>query len=243
MKKVLTWILNHLGIILGVIVFAVTFAVIGSVMLNSKKSYEAYEKQFNQTDLEVRSVSAAQPKLIEINDQFKSEYKNELVLAADELKVTTSQEEYLNGDYIDLTEKGGTISAKLSLEEKSFVDIDFEIATEYVKEASGDDEEVPGIQDLLSNVQFIVNGETMEEEGIMLDNDGWHHLLMVSFALPEGDVTVEMKSMSSKNALMPQLKSITFFSSAVLEVAEEAAEQAKNLTIIKRCPMDVAFFL
>ena len=224
MKKVLTWILNHLGIILGVIVFAVTFAVIGSVMLNSKKSYEAYEKQFNQTDLEVRSVSAAQPKLIEINDQFKSEYKNELVLAADELKVTTSQEEYLNGDYIDLTEKGGTISAKLSLEEKSFVDIDFEIATEYVKEASGDDEEVPGIQDLLSNVQFIVNGETMEEEGIMLDNDGWHHLLMVSFALPEGDVTVEIKSMSSKNALMPQLKSITFFSSAVLEVAEEAAE-------------------
>lgn len=222
MKKVLTWILNHLGIILGVIVFAVTFAVIGSVMLNSKKSYEAYEKEFNQTDLEVRSVSAAQPKLIEINDSFKSEYKNELKLAADELKVTTSQEEYLNGDYIDLTEKGGSINVKLSLEEKSFVDIDFEIATEYVKEASGDDEEVSGIQDLLSNVTFVVNGETMEEEGIMLDNDGWHHLLMVSFALPEGDVTIEMKSVSSKNALMPQLRSIAFYSSAVLSVAEEA---------------------
>lgn len=223
MKKVLTWILNHLGIILGVIVFAVTFAVIGSVMLNSKKSYEAYEKEFNQTDLEVRSVSAAQPKLIEINDSFKSEYKNELKLATDELKVTTSQEEYLNGDYIDLTEKGGSINAKLSLQEKSFVDIDFEIATEYVKEASGDDEEVSGIQDLLSNVTFVVNGETMEEEGIMLDNDGWHHLLMVSFALPEGDVTIEMKSVSSKNALMPQLRSIAFYSSAVLSVAEEAA--------------------
>ena len=221
MKKVLTWILNHLGIILCVIVFAVTFAVIGSVMLNSKKAYDAYEKQFNQTDLEVRSVSAAQPKLIEINDSFKSEYKNELKLAADELKVTTTQESYLNGDYIDLTEKGGSINVKLALEEKSFVDIDFEIATEYVKEASGDDEEVPGIQDLLSNVQFIVNGETMEEEGIMLDNEGWHHLLMVSFALPEGDVTVEMKSTSGKNALMPQLKSISFYSSAVLEVAAE----------------------
>ena len=221
MKKVLTWILNHLGIILGVIVFAVTFAVIGSVMLNSKKSYDAYEKEFNQTDLEVRSVSAAQPKLIEINDSFKSEYKNELKLAADELKVTTTQESYLSGDYIDLTEKGGTISTKLSLEEKSFVDIDFEIATEYIKEASGDDEAVPGIQDLLSNVQFIVNGETMEEEGIMLDNDGWHHLLMVSFALPEGDVTVEMKSTSGKNALMPQLKSIAFYSSAVLQVPAE----------------------
>ena len=220
MKKVLTWILNHLGIILGVIVFAVTFAVIGSVMLNSKKSYEAYEKEFNRTDLEVRSVAAAQPKLIELNDEFKSEYKNELKLEADELNVTTTQESYLSDDYIDLTEKGGSINVKLSLEEKSFVDIDFEIATEYVKEASGDDDEVTGIQDLLSNVQFVVNGETMEEEGIYLDNDGWHHLLMVSFALPEGDVTVEMKSMSSKNALMPQLKSITFFSSAVLEVAE-----------------------
>ena len=221
MKKVLTWILNHLGIILGVIVFAVTFAVIGSVMLNSKKAYDAYEKQFNQTDLEVRSVSAAQPKLIEINDSFKSEYKNSLKLDADELNVTTTQESYLSGDYIDLTEKGGSVNVKLALEEKSFVDIDFEIATEYVTAASGDDEEVPGIQDLLSDVQFVVNGETMEEEGVILDNEGWHHLLMVSFALPEGDVTVEMKSMSSKNALMPQLKSISFYSSAVLEVAAE----------------------
>ena len=221
MKKVLTWILNHLGIILGVIVFAVTFAVIGSVMLNSKKSYEAYEKEFNRTDLEVRSVAAAQPKLIELNDEFKSEYKNELKLEADELNVTTSQESYLNDDYIDLTEKGGTISAKLSLEEKSFVDIDFEIATEYVKEASGDDEEVPGIQDLLSNVTFVVNGETMEEEGINLDNDGWHHLLMVSFALPEGEVSVEIKSVSNKNALMPHLKGISFYSSAVLTLASE----------------------
>ena len=221
MKKVLTWILNNLGIILGVIVFAVTFAVIGSVMLNSKKAYDAYEKQFNQTDLEVRSVSAAQPKLIEINDSFKSEYKNSLKLDADELNVTTTQESYLSGDYIDLTEKGGSINVKLALEEKSFVDIDFEIATEYVKEASGDDEEVPGIQDLLSDVQFVVNGETMEEEGVILDNEGWHHLLMVSFALPEGDVTVEMKSTSGKNALMPQLKSISFYSSAVLSLASE----------------------
>ena len=226
MKKALTWILNHLGIILGVIVFAITFAVIGSVMLNSKKSYEAYEKQFNQTDLEVRSVSAAQPKLIEFNDAFKSEYKNKLALSADELNVTTTQEEYLDGDYIDLTEKGGSIDVKLSLEEKSFVDIDFEIATEYIKEASSEEEDDEfGIKDLLSNVQFVINGETMEEEGIDLVNEGWHHLLMVSFALPEGDVTVQMKSSSGKNALMPQVRSITFYSSAVLTVASEEAEE------------------
>ena len=226
MKKVLTWILNHLGIILGVIVFAITFAVIGSVMLNSKKSYEAYEKQFNQTDLEVRSVSAAQPKLIEFNDAFKSEYKNKLALSADELNVTTTQEEYLDGDYIDLTEKGGSIDVKLSLKEKSFVDIDFEIATEYIKEASSEEEDDEfGIKDLLSNVQFVINGETMEEEGIDLVEEGWHHLLMVSFALPEGDVTVQMKSSSGKNALMPQVRSITFYSSAVLTVANEEAEE------------------
>ena len=226
MKKVLTWILNHLGIILGVIVFAITFAVIGSVMLNSKKSYEAYEKQFNQTDLEVRSVSAAQPKLIEFNDAFKSEYKNKLALSADELNVTTTQEEYLDGDYIDLTEKGGSIDVKLSLEEKSFVDIDFEIATEYIKGASSEEEDDEfGIKDLLSNVQFVINGETMEEEGIDLVDEGWHHLLMVSFALPEGDVTVQMKSSSGKNALMPQVRSITFYSSAVLTVASEEAEE------------------
>ena len=78
MKKALTWILNHLGIILGVVVFAVTFAVIGSVMLNSKKSYEAYEKQFIETDLEIRSLSGAQPTSIEFIDDFKSEYKNRL---------------------------------------------------------------------------------------------------------------------------------------------------------------------
>ena len=225
MKKFGTWCLNHLGLLLGIVVFGVTFAIIGVTMLNSHNAYLAYEEQFNQTDLEVRSVSAAQPKLIEMNDEFKSEYKNELSLAADELKVTTSQSEYLNGDYIDLTEKGGTISVKLSLEEKSFVDIDFEIATEYVKAASGDEDEEFGIKDLLSNVQFIVNGETMEEEGVELVEEGWHHLVMVSFALPEGEVNVQMKSNSGKNALMPQLKSMTFFSSAVLSIAEEEAAE------------------
>ena len=222
MKKFGTWLLNHLGLILGIVTFAVTFAVIGVVMLNSHNAYLAYEKQFNETDLEIRSLSGAQPKLIEFDDNFKSEYKNTFVLHADELNVTTTQEEYLNGDYIDLTEKGGSISTKLSLEEKSFVDIDFEVATEYVKAAANEDEEDEfGIKDLISNVQFIINGETMEEEGVDLVEEGWHHLLMVSFALPAGDVTVEIKSLSGKSALMPQLGSISFYSSATLQLAAE----------------------
>ena len=222
MKKFSTWLLNHLGLVLGIVTFTITFAVIGFTMLGSYTSYLAYEKQFNETDLEIRSLSGAQPQLIEMQDNFKSEYKNKLVLDASDLKVTSSQEDYMVDDYIDLTEKGGTISTKLSLEQKSFVDIDFEIATEYVTKT--DDGEEFGIKDLISNVQFIVNGVTMDEEGVDLVKEGWHHLVMVSFALPVGDVTVNVSSISGKTVLMPWLKSITFYSSAVLQlVPEEAA--------------------
>ena len=221
MKKLGTWLLNHLGLILGIVTFTITFAVIGFTMLGSYTSYLAYEKQFNETDLEIRSLSGAQPQFIEIQDNFKSEYKNKLVLSASDLKVTSSQEDYLVNDYIDITEKGGKISAKLSLEQKSFVDIDFEISTQYV--TKGEDGDEFGIKDLMSNVQIVVNGETMEEEGIDLVEEGWHHLVMVSFALPAGDVTVEVSNVSGKAALMPQLKSVTFYSSAVLQVAQEEA--------------------
>ena len=221
MKKLGTWLLNHLGLILGIVTFTITFAVIGFTMLGSYTNYLAYEKQFNETDLEIRSLSGAQPKFIEMQDNFKSEYKNTLVLGASDLKVTSSQEDYMVDDYIDLTTKGGKISTKLSLEQKSFVDIDFEIATQYV--TKGEDGDEFGIKDLMSNVQIVVNGETMEEEGIDLVEEGWHHLVMVSFALPVGDVTVDFSSLSGKAALMPQLKSMTFYSSAVLQLAEEAA--------------------
>ena len=221
MKKLGTWLLNHLGLILGIVTFTITFAIIGFTMLGSYTSYLAYEKKFNETDLEIRSLSGAQPQFIEIQDNFKSEYKNKLVLGANDLSVSSTQEGYLVNDYIDLTEKGGKISIKLSLEEKSFVDIDFEISTEYVKE--GEDGDEFGIRDLISNAQFVVNGETMEEEDINLVNEGWHHLVMVGFALPAGAVTVDISSLSGKTALMPQLKSVTFYSSAVLKLAEEEA--------------------
>ena len=221
MKKIGTWLLNHLGLILGIVTFTITFAVIGFVMLGSYTSYLAYEKQFNETDLEIRSLSGAQPQFIEIQDNFKSEYKNKYEAGAEDLKVTSSQEDYLVNDYIDLTEKGGKISIKLKLEQKSFVDIDFEVSTEYVKET--DDGDVFGINDLISNAQFVVNGETMEEEGVNLVEEGWHHLVMVGFALPAGDVTVEVSNVSGKTALMPLLRKVTFYSSVALQTVEEAA--------------------
>ena len=228
MKKFVTWCLNHLVLLLGIVTFVVTFTVIGSVMLNSRKAYLEYEKAFIQTDLDVRSMKAAQPTLVEIDDNFKSEYKNELVMSANELEVKTTQTEFLiDDDYIDLTEKGGSISIALELEEKSFVDIDFVLSSGY--EQTVEEETVYGAQDLLANVTFIINGETMEDEIVDLPNSGegqeWHHFIMAGFALPAGPVTVEIQSNSGKSALMPQLQSISFYSSQVLSLpTEEAAE-------------------
>ena len=141
MKKFGTWLLNHLGLVLGIVTFTVTLGVIGGVMLKSHNDYLEYEKEFYRTDLEIRSISAAQPNYIEIDDSFVSSNANKQVLTADKLTVTTTQESYLKDGVIDITEKGGTIAAKMKLEKMSFVDIDFEVATEYVKEAASEEEE------------------------------------------------------------------------------------------------------
>ena len=226
MKKFVNWLLNHLVLVLGVLTLVITLSVVGGVMLNSYSSYKTYERKFNEADLEIRSISPAQPNLIEFSDNYKSAYKNKLVLNAEDLNVETSSEDYLKDDYIDLTEAGGTVSANLSLEVKSFVDIDFVISSEYQTIVVEDDEEISefGVKDLLNNVTFIVNNETMEEDEIDLINEGngpeFHHLIMAGFALPEGDVTIEIKSNSGKNALMPQIQAINLFSSAVLYIAE-----------------------
>ena len=218
MKKFSAWLIDHLKIVLAIITFGITFAIIGVVMVNSYTSYQAYEKRFDANDLEVRSLSAAEPKRIEIEDNFKSTYKNKLEFSADQLNVTTSQDTYLKDGCVDLTEKGGTIAIALTLEEKSFVDIDFVISSEREgKDSAG--ETIYGVQDLLSNVNFVINGALMEDV-IDLPNSGngqeWHHLVMAGFALPVGSVNVTISVESSKAALMPQLQSITLYSSAVL---------------------------
>ena len=224
MKKFGSWVLDHLKLVFTILTFGITLIVIGLVMLTSYTSYKAYEKKFNQNDLDIRSLSPAQPTSIEIADKFKSQFKKRFTFEAgmDELTVTTSQEEYLIGDYIDLTTSGGTISTSLELEEKSFVDIVFTLSSEYkVTEEDGD---VYGVKDLLSNSGFVVNGEAMEEV-INLENSGpgqeWHQLVMSGFALPAGPVNVTISSASGKAAMMPQLKSITFYSSKPLSLPSE----------------------
>ena len=222
MKKVINWILNHFVLVGGLLTLVIILGVIGGMMLNSHLSYQEYEKRYDAIDLDVRSAAPAAPGYIEFDNQFKSRYPNSLTLTAQELTVTTSQEEYIVNDYIDLTTSGGKISVKLSLEEKSFVDIDFEVATEYITPAaSEEDEDEFGIKDLISNVKFTINGESMEEKGVDLVNEGFNHLIMARFALPAGDVTVEMESLSGKAALMPQLKGIAFYSTQQLSIAAE----------------------
>lgn len=222
MKKFVNWILDHLKLVAAIVVFGVTFLIIGLVMLTSYTSYKAYENKFNESDLEVRSLSPAQPINIEIIDDYKSSFGKKLSFNADELNVTTSQAEYLVDDYIDLTQTGGSISIDLELEKKAFVDIVFTVSSEY--NTTKDGEDVYGVEDLLSNARFVVNGETMEEV-VALENSGsgpeWHKLVMAKFALPEGKVSVSITSISGKNAQMPQLKNITFFSSQKLSIYEE----------------------
>lgn len=222
MKKVLTWILNHLRIILALIVFPITLLVIGGIMLNSYTSYQAYEKRYDAIDLDVRSQNPAAPKKIEFEDGFKSSLKNELSFNATDMKVTTTQTEYLTGDYIDLTEKGGSIAFSLTLEEKSFVDVVFSVSSEY--KTTVDDNDVYGVENLLANANFIVNGETMEDV-VDLPNSGngpeFHKLAMVGFALPAGSVNVTISSVSGKLKMMPQIQNVTFYANANLEVVAE----------------------
>ena len=244
MKKVLTWMLNHLVLIFGVVVFTITFAVIGSVMYNSYKSYKAYEEKYYQNDLDTRSLSPANPTRIEFEDDFvafnsdgsinktKSTYKNQLTTWAENLVVKTTQDpNFVQGSslldsYIPTLDKGGSISINLFLEKKSFMDIDFVISSEYSKET--EDGTKYGVENLLENVDFIINGVTMEEM-LNLPNSGngveWHHLVMGGFALPEGRVTIEIKNTNNKGSLMPQVRNISVFTSGTVtyDTVTEAA--------------------
>ena len=221
MKAFGNWILDHLKLVATILIFGITFVVIGLVMLTSYTGYKSYESKFKQNDLDIRSLSPAQPTNTEITDKFKSENSKKYSFNADELTVTTSQEEFLVDDYIDLTTSGGTISASLSLEKKAFVDIVFTISSDY--KVTENEEDVYGIKDLLSNVGFVVNGERMEDV-VDLPDQEWHQLVMSGFALPDGPVNVTISSDSSKKAMMPKIKNITFYSSQPLSLPAPAEE-------------------
>ena len=131
MKKVLTWIVNHLVLVVGIVFLVAALGVAGGKMLKSKSDYGAYEDKYDVNDLEVRSMYDAQPKNVEIIDKFvsydnngniksnKSGRKNALNVVPEEFTVTTSQQSYISEEgYVDLTASGGKVEISLKLEEK-----------------------------------------------------------------------------------------------------------------------------
>ena len=237
MKKVLNWILNHLVLIVGILVLVIALGVWGGGVLKTNVDYKGYEKKYNENDLEVRSLYDAQPKRIEIADDYvtfnddgsvksnKSGYKNAQNIVPDQFTVTTTQESYVtDAGYVDLTSKGGKVDLKFTLEEKSFVDIAFVVSSQ--NKYQENNEEKYGVKDLLSNVNFIINNQTMEDDVNLANKDGespeWHELVMVGFALPAGEVNVSVQSVSEKSAMMPQIKNIAFFSSQPLTFVQAA---------------------
>ena len=207
------WILKHLRLLTTIVVFGVTFIIVGIVMLVSYTSYKNYEKKYYQNDLEMRSVTAAAPKVVEINDNFKSKYKQSLVAYADNMTYTTTAADYapVTGDETYLPSINGKIAVALYLEEKSFVDIDFVINS-------------VATDNLLGNVSIKVNNSLIEEDAIKVEKNGegleWHHLVMTNFALPQGDLTIEFESVKNKTA--PDLKNISVYANAALSYAQAA---------------------
>lgn len=238
MKKVGQWFINHMVLVVGIVVLIAVLGVSGGIMLHSISAYEKYEGKYDDNDLEVRSMYDAAPKKIEIIDNFvsydgngniksnKSGRKNALNVTPDQFTVTTSKENYIHDDgYLDITSTGGKVELNLTLEEKSFVDISFRVSSQ--NKYTENEEEKYGVKELLSNVNFVINGQTMEDN-VDLHNSSnespeWHNLAMVGFALPAGNVKVSIQSISGKNAMMPNIKCISFFSGQPLTLVEAQA--------------------
>lgn len=207
MKKILTWVLNHSKAALAILTFGVTLIVIGAVMLGSYSSYKAYERRYNANDLAVRSAAAASAKRVEVNDSYKTKLKNKLVVDAIDL-VEESEHEYVASGNV-------TLDLTIELEQTSFVDIDL-----YVRSAYTVSDETQPLNNIFSNITFSVNGTVMDEEIDLEGDDAFHHIIFGNFALPEGDVKIQLASKSGKANLMPDVMSIGFYSNAKASLAE-----------------------
>lgn len=215
MKKFINWVINHQKSALAIVTFGVTLIVIGVTMLTSYTSFKAYEKRHDEADLAFRSEQSPSAKSVQVKSSYKSKYGNKLVLNAEDLTVTT-EEEYDETGYIpSLSTKGGKIDFTFSIEEKSFVDLDLVIRNPLAEKDNGDPTPLEG---LLSVVKFSVRGTMMEDEVTLEDND-WCHLVFSGFALAEGDINVSLETLSGKFNYMPDVKSITVYSSVKATLA------------------------
>lgn len=108
--------------------------------------------------------------------------------------VEASAEEYT-------TDSG--IILDLYLDNKAFADIDI-----YMNSEVNDN--------LMNNMRIIVNGSLIEDE-IAYKADGWHHLILGNFALPQGDLKVVVEGIKDKE--MPEIGNIKVFASEAIRFA------------------------
>ena len=240
MKKFGLWILNHIRLILALTVVTVTLVVAGSVMLSSYLSYKKYEAQYYADDLAARSKVEPAPKGVEINDKFvsfnrdgfatssKSSCKRKVTAIAEDLVAkkgnTTVKPTGEGGEsYIPCLNDNGSIGMKFEIVgEASFVDLAFRINSPYHTKVDGED--VYGVKDLFSYINFKINGIVMDGDVDLTNDDDlpdWHLLVMRRFALAEGEYTVEIAPIAGKGAFMPDVRSITVFSNAQANIVIE----------------------
>ncbi len=223
------FILNHLKIIVASVAVFVMLLVCGLVVLTSYNSFKKADQAYNENDLLVRSTVEPAPKKIAINDKFvsyndngsvkskKSSLKNNMTGWADELVADADVEgEGKLGSYIPGS--ATSVEFNVTVSETSFVDIDFVISSGYASDTTFNTE------DILAQVNFKVNNNTIEGGNITLVNESgdaeFHHLVMTGFAIAQGDLKISVNAISGKLAYMPLVRNISVFANAQLALAE-----------------------
>lgn len=225
------WILKHLKLTTAILAFTITLVTLGSIMLSSYISYQNYEKEYYQKDLNARAAAAAAPTSIDVIDDFvtyndngtvkksNSTLKNNVTAWANKLtpsKTTKVVEgKTVVDSYLPALSSGGKVTVTFKLAKKAFVDIDFVVSSNYKEE-----DKYTTTEKILSNVYFKVNSQQMDEN-INLENKigtskEWHHIVMSNFALPAGKINIEISNMVGKEAYMPDIRNITVFASAAV---------------------------
>lgn len=195
MKKIIGWVLNHLKIVLAIVTFTTVIVVVGLVMLNSYNSYLQYQEEYYANDLETRSALPPAPKGVFLDNSYKSTLKNELESDEEELVV-----------------EGNNVSLSLTIDEKSFVDMEFVIVSlAEPTPASEDSEEIPAlIEDLLLETSFKVN-DSLVEGLIDVEGNDECHLIMSGFAIAEGEINIVIDTKAQIS-----VSSIVVYSNAVV---------------------------
>ena len=187
------WILNHLKIVAAILVFGITAVIIAGVMLGSYASYKDYEKKYYANDLEIRSALAAAPKMVAVNDQFKSKYQYTF-----------------NADAADYN-TDGTIKVALYLDAKSFADIEIVVNAKYTNNLLSN-MEVKVNDSLVEDDTVEFGSKPAEGEEAEVEE---HRVVFSNFALPEGNFDIEIGKL--KNT---EISQINVFTSAKAALAE-----------------------